>query len=74
VAYFCSGAHTSPDKDARKASLTFYKQHIHIALEPTKRPRSNKEAQGPKDGLTLAILEGYYSENEVQAWHDHDGS
>jgi len=64
----------SPDKDARKASLSFYKQHIHITLGPTKQNRRDKAAETPRDRLTLAILDGYNSEKELQAWHDGDGS
>jgi hypothetical protein len=64
----------SPQKDARNASLTFYKQHIPIVLGPTKQPQRNKDPKPIKDGLTLAILESYHSEKEVQSWHDLDES
>jgi hypothetical protein len=47
----------SPDKDARKANLTFHKQHIAIALGPTKQPRCDKSTEPPKDRLTLVILD-----------------
>lgn len=64
----------SPDKDARKATLTFYKQHIAIALGPPKLPTRGKSAEAPKDLLALAILESYHSDNEVRWWRDGDGS
>jgi hypothetical protein len=57
----------SPDKDARKASLRFYRQYITIALVPSKHPPRGKSGEPPKDGMTLAILDGYHSDKEVQS-------
>jgi len=64
----------SPEKDALNATLTFYKQHIPIMLGPSKQPRRKESPERDKDGLTLAILESYHSEKEVQSWRDGDGS
>jgi len=66
-------AKASPDKEARRASLCFFKQHVAISLGPTKQPGRNQSAEPAHDGLTLAILDSYHSENEVQAWHDGVG-
>jgi hypothetical protein len=63
----------SPDEDARNVSLSFYKQYVRIALGPAKRPSRDKSPEQVKDWLTLAILDSYNSEKEVQSWHDGEG-
>jgi len=67
-------AKPSPDKEARRASLGFYKEYVAICIGPTKQPRRIQNAKPAHDGLTLAILDSYHSEKEVQAWHDGEGA
>lgn len=66
----------APDKDARKSVLTFYKQHVHIALGPSKEilHGANSSAQASGDCLALAISETYGSGRAIQYWRDEDGS
>lgn len=66
------------DKDARKSVLTFYKQHVHITLGPSKEILHSKNdhssAQRRGDRLALAIPESYGSLQAIRSWHDEDGA
>lgn len=64
----------SPDKDARKASLGFYHQHVVISLGPPKRSLRGKSANVPEDWLAVAILDAHHSDRELQSWQDGEGS
>jgi len=67
-----------PEKDARKASLSFYNQHLILSLVPSKeRPRRYAPAAPRENGenrLILSILESWGSDKEVKAWQDDDHS
>lgn len=68
----------SPDKEAKRISISFYEQHIHVGLDVS--PRSRRRSGGKTsadfhpDWLTLSILESYGSELAEQSWSDGSGS
>jgi hypothetical protein len=66
-----------PEKDARKASLSFYNQHLILSLAPSKEvPRRNGTApnKNGENRLILSILESWGSDKEMRAWQDDDHS
>lgn len=64
----------SPEHDARKISLSFYRQHVTIVLNPAKRPRriSTPTGKALDNDLSLSILGGFHSDTEIQSWSDSE--
>lgn len=72
-----NGKPTISGREARSIYLTFYRQHVGIRLDRSKRPNRDRDATKPPapndTGLSLSILEGLGSENERVTWQDDDG-
>ncbi len=65
----------SPDRDAVKSSISFYRQHICIKLAPspkTSEAVSSSNAGGLNENLTLSILDSYHSERAIHSWSDDE--
>ena len=67
-------AKVSPEKDAKKTAIGFYRQHLAIMLAPPKRSRGNPTSgeKAHESELTFSILESFQSETEARSWSDTD--
>jgi hypothetical protein len=69
-----------PEKDARKSSISFYKQHLIVSLVPVpstqthQRNASFPSRDNRNSRLILSILESWSSDKQGMAWEDEDRS
>lgn len=71
----CNGA-ARPDKDAKSAVLSFYRQHVNIALGTSVHleKRSASRSTPKEGGSWLAIRESWGSTKDLKTWRDAGGT
>ncbi len=64
-------------REARDIGISFFQQHLQLALDKPKRPtrraqRSNADEEASDTRLCLSILKGWGSEEVLATWQDDD--